>query len=83
MITIEDDAGGSMDWHTGDSTEIHPENVLLVQADGDELGLILRDFHNLPYHNGRVNVWFGDLAKCVAERVAQWSDKNKRFPKEK
>ena len=83
MITIVYKSGTEVEWHTGDSKEISLEEVDLVDADGDELGLLLREFHNLVYHNGRVNTWHGDTAMTIVDRLAQLSDKNKKFGRNK
>ena len=75
-----DSGTGSLDieWHVGGVVDFAPERVVVLEADGDELGLLIRDFHNLPFHNGRTNVFYGDMAKMIAERIFQFSDKNRK-----
>ena len=67
-----------LEWRVGDVLEFNPDDVVVLEADGDELSGILRDFHNLPFHNGRKNTWYGDMASMIAERTAQLSDKNRK-----
>jgi prepilin-type processing-associated H-X9-DG protein len=78
MLFIDMLDGSERQWHVGESVDLKPENILDVQADGDELSLLIRDFHGLVYHNGRTNVWYGDTAKMIGERICQLSDKNRK-----
>jgi hypothetical protein len=42
------------------------EEIDRVQADGDELDFILRNFANLPYaYDKLVKTWYGDMAKLI------------------
>lgn len=53
-------------WHVGESLpEIQPFMVRRIQADGDELDLILLSFQNLPHTEERVQIWYGDLAATI------------------
>lgn len=45
------------------------DKISTVQADCDELDLILDCFENIPHTNGRVQVFVGDIAKMI---VANW-----------
>lgn len=78
MLTIVFNDNSEVEWRIGEVVTFDPDIVSRIEADGDELSGIIRDFHNLPWHCGRVNVWHGDLAKMIAERTWQLSDKNRK-----
>jgi hypothetical protein len=50
-------------------------DVVEVQADGHELEWIKKSFTNLPYHEYRVNNWFGDQAKMIAKSLFYFNRK--------
>jgi len=53
-------------WHQGEKLEhVNAHDVRLVQADGDELRIILQQFHNLPTTGERIIRWYGDDAKFI------------------
>lgn len=61
----------SIVWHLGN--ELHQatikdnaNDVIMVQADCDELDYILNKFKNLPCTTDRVQKWYGDFAKFIA-----------------
>lgn len=66
-------------WHTdkpfGEMTEEFNnrcrtgDELNFVQADGDELELILECFKNLPIANTRVMTWYGDHAKFILRHL--------------
>jgi len=59
-------------WHCGTQppTIYDYEEVLLVQADGDELEVVCNTFNNLPCpKNKNVVVWTGDLASLIARNL--------------
>lgn len=62
---------GGRPYHVGTSYDWPmPNNVIDVQADGDELEYILRHFKGIPRHNSkRVQTWFGDHAKFIVEHL--------------
>ena len=81
IVMAEKDEKGDpreVEWKIGEVVEFNPDAAMVLEADGDELSGIIRDFHNLPFHNGRLQVWYGDMAKMVAERTWQLSDKNRK-----
>ena len=43
--------------------------ALEVQADGDELELIRRDFSNIPMTTSRVVRWEGDIAAFIVANI--------------
>lgn len=45
------------------------EQLLEIQADGDELRIILSQCQNLPRTSHPVQFWHGDLAKFIAANV--------------
>ena len=51
--------------HWGDRDKIG-YGIIEVQADGDELGKVLRNMENLPQSFNPVQSWFGDMAKKIA-----------------
>jgi len=54
-------------WHVGEPLpDLNVQGVLVVQADGDELEFIYREFANIPHGRGSVVMWFGDMAKFIA-----------------
>ena len=65
----------TLQFHVGDTIEFNEisnthMNVLdFVQADGDELNLILDKVKNLPQTNNRVQIWYGDHAKFICANV--------------
>jgi hypothetical protein len=80
-ILIPDKSTGkgtrSYQWHTSDSktskTELpfQIQEVVEVQADGDELAYILNRAVNLPQRPAhcRVQNWFGDDAKWIVSNI--------------
>lgn len=54
-------------WHVGDrAPNLSPDVVMEIQADGDELEYIKRNFTNVPFHNSRrVMYWFGEMAQFI------------------
>lgn len=50
-------------------SDIFIQSVDLVQADGDELGVILAQCRNLPFTTKRVHRWYGDHAKFIVYNV--------------
>jgi hypothetical protein len=65
-------------WHVGERNPFniaiqHPRfnihNLLEVQADSDELRMILANFSKLPHTKLAVQCWFGDLAKMIASSL--------------
>lgn len=53
-------------WHVGEVIREYVwRGIAELQADGDELELILTNFKNLPVSTGRVQVWFGDTARTI------------------
>lgn len=64
----------TLEWHVG--TKFSPDQVclfsqvVLVQADGDELAYILDAFKSIPYHRtARVQKWRGDFANFIADNM--------------
>lgn len=61
--------------HLGDTQNLailkeQINHVNSVQADGDELDHIFRNYEGLPHHYSRqVQAWFGDSAKFI---IANW-----------
>lgn len=55
-------------WHVGNPYPYIGDynNVIEVQADGDELELIRRELYNIRMTNNRVVNWYGDEAKFIA-----------------
>ena len=54
----------------GDRPWIKAEEVLSVQADCDELQLILEEISGIPHHaNRRVQRWYGDDAKFIVANL--------------
>jgi hypothetical protein len=70
MLYIVMEDARSHAWHVGERWPVRDEeavHVTMIQADGDELDLILRFFKNLPWReNRRVLRWPGDLARFIA-----------------
>jgi hypothetical protein len=61
------EGANSISWHVGEPLpEIDVSRVLVVQADGDELEFIYREFANIPHGRGGVVMWYGDMAKFIA-----------------
>lgn len=60
-------------WHVGEPLIFGVEaiqSVIEVQADGDELTHLHKQFDNIPFRlNSRVNRWFGDHAKFIAANL--------------
>lgn len=63
----------SFEWHVGGKLPKGfrqvIEQVLEVQADGDELEHLFTMFVNLPYYRGPVVSWYGDLAKMIVKSL--------------
>ena len=61
-------------WHVGDMEPRAAEfisEVTQVQADGDELDFIRKQFKNLPDTNRAVVCWFGDHAKFIVAHLGR------------
>jgi len=60
-------------WHIGESKReiiIYPSQIEAIQADGDELDVILNSFHNLPCHKSNmVQTWTGDIARFIWDNL--------------
>lgn len=57
-------------WHIGSPTPTTDQEVVEVQADGDELEYVINRFKNIPYpSHQRVVKWHGDLAKLIANNL--------------
>lgn len=56
-------------WHVGEPVPEEAELVEWIQADCDELGVILDKFINLPRCDDRVQIWYGDHAKFIVGNV--------------
>ncbi len=55
-----------IEWHVEEFLSINADHVLLIQADGNELDLILDIFGNsIPHSHRLVQSWFGDIAKSI------------------
>lgn len=58
--------GQEIIWNVGNPVpKIDVIKVVMVQADGDELGHIESEFSGLPMGKGRVIRWFGDHARFI------------------
>ncbi len=71
-IGFEGSDEGSLEWHIGEpiAIDLDFENVQFVQADGEELEYIRRNFSNLPMAtNKHAPRWFGDLAKLIVANL--------------
>lgn len=72
MLYIVKDFGSEIHWHRGESlpSDLNIHQVVEVQADGEELEMILLRQENLPVPNrGRVMRWFGDHAKFIVANL--------------
>lgn len=61
---------GEKTWHVGSGPVrdiVHPDNVISIQADGDELDLICERFGVAAIRPRGSNVvrWYGDTAKFI------------------
>lgn len=61
-------------WHIGELIDgnvfLTESTIVLVQADGDELEYIKRNFTNIPFHvTKRVQRWVGDDAGFIAHNL--------------
>ena len=67
------------EWHVGELiTGINICQVVEIQADGDELELIKKNFTNLPGSKGPIIRWYGDHAKFIAANLKQrWQTQDK------
>lgn len=73
-LFIVTNLGDELAWHVGEpAREVNPSQVSEVQADGDELELILSVFTNLPHTNARIQSWFGDSAKQIVSTLQDGS----------
>jgi len=73
----------SIEWHLGQKSPIQPNQVVSIQADGDELELILKTFgagyetkhiqdvkFSIPVPIGkRVVYWHGHIAKTIIANI--------------
>jgi hypothetical protein len=62
---------GDFTWHVGSPTPwtVTKTTDCWVQADGDELVAIVRQFGNIPMHSGRVVTWRGETARFILENL--------------
>lgn len=68
MLYIIRQDGQEYTWHVGDlkpSDNTSFTDVKEIQADGDELEYIQRNFSNIPMHTGRVVSWKGSVAQFI------------------
>jgi predicted amidohydrolase len=66
MIYITKTDGKTYSYHIGQSLPDGDE-VIQIQADGDELDHIYNTFSNIPVARKRVVNYFGDMAKFIVE----------------
>ena len=75
MLFIEG-SKGSVSAHIGSMKRVlegsNLGEILLVQADGDELEKILEDFQGIPRSKSSVQKWFGDHAKFIAHNLSDF-----------
>jgi len=70
-----------IEWHTGESFPIaNVESIDSIQADGDELDLIIRSFTTTHFTipvstNSRVQSWYGDIAKTICFYLKSYRSK--------
>ena len=57
------------EWHIGEKLRLVSDNVIAVQADGDELIAIEQVCGNIPRAAKPVVLWFGDHAKFIVANV--------------
>lgn len=58
----------TLNYHLGDPTNLlyYAEVATAVQADGEELQTVIRNFDNLPWRRwASIATWFGDTAKFI------------------
>lgn len=70
MLFIKVGDGKIHAFHVGESKEFlrnFCENVVSIQADGDELTHIVRTFSNIPQVNHAVVSYYGDMAKFILD----------------
>lgn len=67
LYVVLKEGKGEKPWHLGESVPNNsPDMVREIQADGDELAYIKRNFTNIPYHNYRpVITWYGEMAQFI------------------
>jgi hypothetical protein len=58
----------SKEWHIGEPGPMKSTDIITsIQADGDELSLIIREFQSIPVRFRKPVVrWFGENAKFIA-----------------
>lgn len=80
MIDMETAEGIQFQWHVGEPWPAHlnalPRRIDMLQADGDELNLVLARVKNVPIfmrsnriHTAPVQTWFGDDARFIAHVI--------------
>ncbi len=55
--------------HLSERMIMSPLNVTYLQADGDELDAILRQFKNIPHTKDRVQIWYREMAQFIASNL--------------
>lgn len=71
MLYIINKDNSQKTWHVGESFNVNEgiqvflNNVVEIQADGDELNFIVTNMVNLTYPKLRVVTWYGDVAKQI------------------
>lgn len=69
MILIKHENGDESRWFINDVFFywMNIQSVVEVQADGNELEYINKNFDNIPFHNSKeTQRWFGDMARFIA-----------------
>lgn len=64
--------GKEITWHYSEPlsfSDLGNEEVLAVQADGDELDWIRSYFSNIPMHDGRLVTWTGEAAMFIVHTI--------------
>jgi hypothetical protein len=72
MLSVIHKSGRVLQWHTGENfagIRTLSNEISNVQADGDELEHIKRNFSNIPMTNKPVIKWFGDDAKFIVANL--------------
>jgi len=81
MLYVETKGDQHFSWHIGDGSlkevvENSPgagsiTDVVMVQADGDELSAIVHQIQNIPRAraSARVTAWYGDDAKFIVANL--------------
>ena len=71
MLTIHVKGKGLMYWHIGEEVPYLSitDEVVFVQADGDELRHIVDNFLGIPMAKRKVVRWTGDAANFIAHNL--------------